>query len=91
MGNCCGQKRTAWNKTIADKPNELNKSMHLGNFTNKPAKRSSKLKYIGDASLTLRGNVSRKIYTFSSPHIILDIETEDLNLIASNPFLIKVL
>jgi hypothetical protein len=39
----------------------------------------------------LRGNASRKIYNFSSTQAVLEVEQDDLNSIASNPFLIRVL
>jgi len=87
MGNCCNNKRMAWSQNQANKQSELASLMHSQNFT----KKAAKLKYIGDASLTLRGNVSRKIYQFHSPQVVLEIEPEDLSSIATNPFLVKVL
>jgi hypothetical protein len=66
-------------------------SAHSQSFNKKVVKGSGKLKYIGGTSLTLRGNISRKIYQFYSPQVVLEIEPEDLNSIASNPFLVRVL
>lgn len=91
MGNCCSQKRTAWNGTAAIKQDGANASLQPQGLANKTDKKLNRLKYIGDTSLTLRGNVSRKIYHFTSAQAVLEIEPEDLNSIVSNPFLSKVL
>lgn len=77
----------AWSQNQANKPSELAPLMHTQNFTRKTAK----LKYVGETSLTLRGNVSRKIYQFYAAQAVLEIEPEDLSSIASNPFLVRVL
>ena len=91
MGNCCNNKRMVWGQTNASEQSGFTSSAHSQSFTKKVVKGSGKLKYIGETSLTLRGNVSRKIYQFYSPQVVLEIAPEDLSSIASNPFLVKVL
>jgi hypothetical protein len=91
MGNCCNNKRMAWSQTNASEQSRVTSSAHSQGFNKKAIKGSGKLKYIGDTSLTLRGNVSRKIYQFHSPQVVLEIEPEDLSSVASNPFLVRVL
>lgn len=81
----------AWSQTNASEQSVLTSSAQSQSFTRKAVKGSAKLKYIGGASLTLRGSVSRKIYQFYSPQVVLEIAPEDLSSIASNPFLVKVL
>ena len=90
MGNCCNNKRSQWSSTQPARLNEFTPANpSAGNYSS-PANPAVKLQYIGDTQLTLMGTVSRRVYRFLTPMMILEVDGADAKGFITHPLIVKI-
>ena len=90
MGNCCNNKRIQWSAKRPDSQNEFTPGNPSTGQYSSPANPPVKLKYIGDTQLVLMGTVSKRVYRFYLPKMVLEVDGADARGFMTHPLIIKV-